>query len=106
MTTQVSWCSEELLEMHEEPYVVPGKLSDNSQSYQVASLSLVLWHTLGGGEWKAVSVRYRLVGEAEQPPPSCTLPPGAISSGGGHRCSEHRGVGRTPESTRRSFTEE
>lgn len=45
MTTQVSWCSEELLEMHEEPYVVPGKLSDNSQSYQVASLSLVLWAT-------------------------------------------------------------
>ena len=45
MTTQVSWCSEELLEMQEEPYVVPGKLSDNSQSYQVASLSLVLWAT-------------------------------------------------------------
>lgn len=45
MTPQVPWCSEELLEIHEEPCVVPGKLLDNSHSYQVPSLSLVLWAT-------------------------------------------------------------
>lgn len=45
MTLQVPWCSEELLEINEEPCVVSGKLSDNSHSYQVPSLNLVLWAT-------------------------------------------------------------
>lgn len=37
MTPQVPWCSEEALEMHEEPCAVPGELSDNPLSHQVPS---------------------------------------------------------------------
>lgn len=79
MTTQVSWCSEKLLEMHEEPCVVPGKLLDNSQLSGGFFEPGAVGHTLGGGGRKAVSVRYRLAGDTERPPPSCTLPPGADS---------------------------
>ena len=64
MTPQVPWCSEEALEMHEEPCAVPGELSDNPPVTRYLQPGAV-GHTLGWGRTESC-ISETQVGEGDR----------------------------------------